>query len=50
VRVFYLGSGLGLMASQLSNVNLLSVLPEQGSEVGVLQGTAQTQAPRSERR
>ncbi len=36
-----MGAGLGLMASQLSNVNMSSVPPERGSEVGGLQGTAQ---------
>ena len=36
-----LGSGLGLVASQLGNVNLSSVEPERGGEVGGLQGTAQ---------
>jgi MFS family permease len=35
------GAGLGLMASQLSNVNMSSVPAERGSEVGGLQGTAQ---------
>ncbi|MEI7813662.1 MAG: MFS transporter [Coriobacteriia bacterium] len=36
-----LGAGLGLLASQLSNVNLSSVDPSRGGEVGGLQGTAQ---------
>ena len=35
------GMGLGLMASQLGNVNLSAVEPSQTSEVGGLQGTAQ---------
>ena len=35
------GAGLGLMASQLGNVNLSSVQPSETSEVGGLQGTAQ---------
>lgn len=36
-----IGAGLGLMASQLSNVNMSSVPSERGSEVGGLQGTSQ---------
>ncbi len=36
-----LGMGLGLMASQIGNVNLSSVGPAETSEVGGLQGTAQ---------
>jgi hypothetical protein len=36
-----IGGGLGLMASQLSNVNMSSVPSERGSEVGGLQGTSQ---------
>ena len=35
------GTGLGLMASQLGNINLSSVPPEETSEAGGLQGTAQ---------
>ncbi len=35
------GAGLGLLASQLSNVNMSAVPSERGSEVGGLQGTAQ---------
>ncbi|NTU72290.1 MAG: MFS transporter [Coriobacteriia bacterium] len=41
VALGLLGAGLGLLASQLSNVNLSSVPAERGSEVGGLQGTAQ---------
>jgi EmrB/QacA subfamily drug resistance transporter len=36
-----LGTGLGLLASQLGNVNLSSVPVDRGSEVGGLQGTVQ---------
>jgi len=36
-----LGSGLGLVASQLGNVNLSAVDSSRGGEVGGLQGTAQ---------
>ncbi|MDR3687495.1 MAG: MFS transporter [Coriobacteriia bacterium] len=36
-----LGSGLGMLASQLGNVNLSSVPVERGAEVGGLQGTVQ---------
>ena len=35
------GAGLGLLASQIQNVNMSTVPPERGSEVGGLQGTAQ---------
>lgn len=35
------GAGLGLLASQISNVNMSAVPPERGSEVGGLQGTVQ---------
>jgi EmrB/QacA subfamily drug resistance transporter len=35
------GAGLGLLASQLGNINMSAVPPERGSEVGGLQGTAQ---------
>jgi MFS family permease len=41
IALALVGAGLGLMASQLSNVNMSSVPPERGSEVGGLQGTAQ---------
>jgi MFS family permease len=41
IALALVGSGLGLMASQLSNVNMSSVPAERGSEVGGLQGTAQ---------
>ncbi len=41
VALFLVGAGLGLMASQLSNINMSSVPPERGSEVGGVQGTAQ---------
>lgn len=37
----FVGSGLGLLASQLSNINLSSVQPRQSNEVGGLQGTFQ---------
>lgn len=36
-----LGAGVGLLASQLGNVNLSSVPSERGAEVGGVQGTAQ---------
>lgn len=36
-----IGAGLGLLASQISNVNMSAVPPERGSEVGGLQGTVQ---------
>jgi len=36
-----LGSGLGMLASQLGNVNLSAVSVERGAEVGGLQGTVQ---------
>lgn len=36
-----LGGGLGLLASQLGNVNLSSVPAERGAEVGGMQGTMQ---------
>ena len=35
------GVGLGLIASQVTNVNLASAGPEKTSETGALQGTAQ---------
>jgi EmrB/QacA subfamily drug resistance transporter len=41
IALALVGAGLGLMASQLSNVNMSSVPAERGSEVGGLQGTAQ---------
>jgi EmrB/QacA subfamily drug resistance transporter len=41
IALALVGGGLGLMASQLSNVNMSSVPPERGSEVGGLQGTFQ---------
>ena len=41
VALGILGAGVGLLASQLGNVNLSSVPSERGSEVGGLQGTAQ---------
>lgn len=41
VGMFILGSGLGLLASQLGNVNMSSVGEKQSSEVGGLQGVAQ---------
>lgn len=39
--VFVVGVGLGLIASQVTNVNLASAGPEKTSETGALQGTAQ---------
>jgi hypothetical protein len=41
IALALVGAGLGLMASQLSNINMSSVPAERGSEVGGLQGTAQ---------
>jgi hypothetical protein len=41
IGLILIGGGLGLMASQLSNVNMSSVPSERGSEVGGLQGTSQ---------
>ena len=41
IALVLVGAGLGLLASQLSNINISSVPPERGSEVGGLQGTAQ---------
>lgn len=39
--MFVLGSGLGLLASQLGNVNMSAVSEKQSSEVGGLQGVFQ---------
>lgn len=39
--MFILGSGLGLLASQLGNVNMSAVSEEHSDEVGGLQGTFQ---------
>jgi MFS family permease len=39
--VLVIGIGLGLIASQVTNVNLASAGPEKTSETGALQGTAQ---------
>jgi len=39
--MFVLGAGLGLLASQLGNINLGSVDKRHSSEVGGMQGTAQ---------
>jgi EmrB/QacA subfamily drug resistance transporter len=39
--VLVIGVGLGLIASQVTNVNLSSAGPEKTSETGALQGTAQ---------
>ena len=36
-----IGAGLGLLTSQIGNVNMSAVPPERGSEVGGLQGTFQ---------
>ncbi len=41
VAMFVIGAGMGLMASQIANVNLSSVGERDTSEVGGLQGTAQ---------
>lgn len=41
VALALVGAGLGLLASQLGNINMSAVSPERGSEVGGLQGTAQ---------
>ena len=41
IAMFTLGAGLGLLASQLSNVNMSAVDTSESSEVGGLQGTFQ---------
>jgi EmrB/QacA subfamily drug resistance transporter len=41
ISVFVVGVGLGLIASQVTNVNLASAGPEKTSETAALQGTAQ---------
>lgn len=41
IALLLVGSGLGLLASQLGNVIMSSVAPERGSEAGGLQGTSQ---------
>lgn len=41
VALALVGAGLGLLASQLGNINMSAVPAERGSEVGGLQGTAQ---------
>lgn len=41
IGMFVIGSGLGLLASQLGNVNMSSVDKSQSSEVGGLQGVFQ---------
>jgi len=41
IALALLGVGLGLLASQLGNVNLSAVSSERGGEVGGLQGTVQ---------
>lgn len=41
IGMFVLGSGLGLLASQLGNINLGSVDKRHSSEVGGMQGTSQ---------
>lgn len=41
VSLGVLGAGVGLLASQLGNVNLSSVPSDRGAEVGGVQGTAQ---------
>jgi hypothetical protein len=50
VALAMVGAGLGLLASQLGNINMSAVPPERGSEVGGLQGRRKTSAHRSERR
>ncbi len=39
--MFILGAGIGLISSQLGNVNMSAVAPEQSNEAGGLQGTSQ---------
>lgn len=41
IAMFALGAGLGLLASQLGNVNMSAVSEDKSSEVGGLQGTFQ---------
>lgn len=41
VAMFAVGAGLGLLASQLGNINMSSVSADKSSEVGGLQGTFQ---------
>ena len=41
IGMFFTGAGLGLLASQLGNVNMSSVTGKETSEVGGLQGVAQ---------
>lgn len=41
VAMFAVGAGLGLLASQLGNINMSSVATDKSSEVGGLQGTFQ---------
>lgn len=41
MAMFGLGAGLGLLASQIGNINMSSVGPDKSSEVGGLQGTFQ---------
>jgi MFS family permease len=41
MSVLVIGVGLGLIASQVTNINLASAGPAKTSEVGALQGTAQ---------
>ena len=41
IGMFLLGSGLGLLASQLGNINMNAVDKRHSSEVGGMQGTAQ---------
>ncbi|MBP7807325.1 MFS transporter [Candidatus Saccharibacteria bacterium] len=41
IGMFVVGSGLGLLASQLGNINMSAVPVQQSSEVGGLQGTFQ---------
>lgn len=41
IAMFFVGAGLGLLASQLGNINMSSVDETKSSEVGGLQGTVQ---------
>lgn len=41
LAMFVIGGGLGLLAAQLSNINISSAPEKQANEVGGLQGTAQ---------
>jgi predicted MFS family arabinose efflux permease len=41
MAMFLTGAGLGLMASQIGNVNMSAVSPDKTSQVGGLQGSFQ---------